>query len=405
MIDTQVPVIKPLALISDEPVGDLAGDGLSLEPYAKTLASVALGTKGPFTIGIFGSWGHGKTSLLRLVQSLLKTKANKKLVTTVWFNAWQYEREEHPIVPLTATVIRSLEENYSGFSKGLKKTATALINGLRSVAYAFASKMTVKVPGLAEFEAGFVAKEMSKRYEELKARTIDPLLDQSLYYNAFQTLEKINVQQGKDTERLKVVVFIDDLDRCLPEHALHLLESIKLVLSQPGFIFVMALDKNLIESYLNQRFSKEYGLKEYAHGQSYLDKMIQLPFWIPSHKKRFTEFIRKMLVENNLGELADSSETIDQIIGPGSSFNPRTVIRFFNGLLVDRNIWQQVNPSDEFESGAFMIARILQDHSAKTYQTLVDNPELCQALADGEGRLYDRLPALRDKVFGKEEST
>ena len=60
-----------LQLISDEPVATLAEDRLSLETFANTIASVALGTEGPFTIGVFGGWGHGKTSLLRLAQHML----------------------------------------------------------------------------------------------------------------------------------------------------------------------------------------------------------------------------------------------------------------------------------------------------------------------------------------------
>lgn len=53
----QPPEFTPLPLIPDEPVGELVDDRLKLEIYADTVASVALGTKGPFTIGVFGSWG------------------------------------------------------------------------------------------------------------------------------------------------------------------------------------------------------------------------------------------------------------------------------------------------------------------------------------------------------------
>ena len=63
---------KPLALINDEPVVELGDDRLSLDPFANTVAAVVLGTAGPFTVGIFGDWGHGKTSLLRLVQARVK---------------------------------------------------------------------------------------------------------------------------------------------------------------------------------------------------------------------------------------------------------------------------------------------------------------------------------------------
>ncbi len=101
---------EPLALIGDEPVSTLDDDRLSLRNFAETVAAVSLGTEGPFTIGVFGGWGHGKTSLLRLAQSIVDEQ-DLKNVTTAWFNAWQYEKEPHPIVTLVATIIRALEEH------------------------------------------------------------------------------------------------------------------------------------------------------------------------------------------------------------------------------------------------------------------------------------------------------
>ena len=101
---------EPLALIGDEPVATLDDDRLSLRNFAETVAAVSLGTEGPFTIGVFGRWGHGKTSLLRLSQRIVDEQ-KKDNVTTAWFNAWQYEKEPRPIVPLVATIIRALEED------------------------------------------------------------------------------------------------------------------------------------------------------------------------------------------------------------------------------------------------------------------------------------------------------
>ena len=61
-------------LLSDQALGELNGtrkDGLGFETYAKVLARAAIGTQGPFTIGVFGEWGSGKTSLMRLVEQQL----------------------------------------------------------------------------------------------------------------------------------------------------------------------------------------------------------------------------------------------------------------------------------------------------------------------------------------------
>ena len=396
MGDENREAVKPLALIGDEPVYTLVDDRLSLRNFAETIAAVSLGTEGPFTIGVFGRWGHGKTSLLRLSMDLVDQQERED-VTTAWFNAWQYEKEPHPIVPLVATIIRALEEHLARRPQAkIKKGAAALTRALRAVAYGFSAKTRINIPGVAEVEAGFVAKEMIDREEKLKGQSVDPLLDQSLYYNAFQLLARLGGEETEPADRPKIVVFIDDLDRCFPKNAVHLLESIKLVLAQPGFVFVLAVDKRVIEGYLNKRYRDDYGLLEYQQGQSYLDKIIQLPFAIPSHMQRFEDFIARMLDREELKDLAAAFKPTQQIIGPTCNYNPREVVRFFNGILVDSFIWGRVNPGDAFDAGVFTVARSLQNQCDHIYRLMLRDAEFCKALTEGEGDVRDRLYRLRD---------
>src|SRR3954471_6899177 len=91
--------IAPLPLLSDEPIHELGQDGLGLENWARVVAGIALGTEGPFTVGIFGPWGVGKTSILRLAKNMIDRceQAMQGNITTVNFNAWEYEQESSPL--------------------------------------------------------------------------------------------------------------------------------------------------------------------------------------------------------------------------------------------------------------------------------------------------------------------
>ena len=73
----------------------------------------------------------------------------------------------------------------------------------------------------------------------------------------------------------RLVVFVDDLDRCLPEKAIQVLEALKLFLDVEGCIFVLALDDEAIESAVRRRYQGEVKAREY------LEKIIQLPFILP----------------------------------------------------------------------------------------------------------------------------
>ena len=65
-------------------------DALDFKPYIETLVDVCKTASTPLTIGVFGTWGSGKTSLMRMVQSGLQ----KENYTIAWFDAWKYDKEE-----------------------------------------------------------------------------------------------------------------------------------------------------------------------------------------------------------------------------------------------------------------------------------------------------------------------
>lgn len=390
--------LTPMVLLEDEPVPGHWIDELALEPFARIVAGAAVGTGGPFTIGVFADWGLGKTSLLRQAKSLIEGDEQHADVVTVWFNAWQFEKEEHPIVPLVASIVREVERKRVERSKAaaaLRKGWAEMSRTLRAIAYGFSAKAKWKVPGFAELEAGFVAKEMIERDEKLKGRD-DPLLERSLYYNAFEALEAIAGREDgtKKTPRPKIVVFVDDLDRCLPDQGLRLLESIKLVLAQRGFIFVLAVDRRVLESYLDKRYRDDFGMKDYAEGgTSYLDKIVQLPLYLPSHRGRFKEYIVKLLDRPELSQdakLVEALRALAPVLALGARHNPRSLVRFINNLIVDRRLFErQRGKSAEPDDNSYSIcavSRILQQElGLRQYRVLANDKALCEALIAAPG--------------------
>jgi hypothetical protein len=125
--------LEPLVLIEDEPVPGHWVDELDLETYARIVAGAAVGTQGPFTIGVFADWGLGKTSLLRQAKSLIEADPAHGHVVTVWFNAWQFEREEHPIVPLVAGIVRAVERKRVELQGKTDRASQAVLKSLAKI--------------------------------------------------------------------------------------------------------------------------------------------------------------------------------------------------------------------------------------------------------------------------------
>lgn len=339
-----------LKLVPDQAIGEgfSRADGLDFGGYAEIIARAALDTGGPFTIGVFGEWGTGKTSLMRLVERELAAHDN---VVTVWFNAWRYEQEEHPVIPLIGSIVRELQQQQARHSR-LRSSAKGLVKALKALAYGVSVTPSVKVPGLAGVEASLAFKDVADKYEEL---TKDALLDRSLYYGAFAEMDAVKLDPD-----IRIVVLIDDLDRCFPDKGVKLLESVKLALTQPGFIFILAVAREVIEGYLQHRYTTDFGIKDFD-GKRYLDKIVQLPFQIPAVNEKMPTFCSGLLQ----GQDADVQLALEETLPRAASAlgsNPRSVVRFLNNVLVDAAVSSRfastAQPSVPIEHLA--ISRLLQ---------------------------------------------
>lgn len=366
--------MNELKLLTDEALGegnDISLDGLGFSTYANIIKSASLGSDGPFTIGIFGEWGTGKTSLMRMIKEGLSSESG---VTTIWFNAWRFEKEEHPIIPLIATIVNEIQ-NHKSFLSRFKDGGNSLVEALRAVAYGFSAKAKVKIPGLAEVEASFAAKDMIERDSSFKS---DPLLDHSLYYKSFEKLSSVRFPDSA-----KVVVIIDDLDRCFPNLAIKLLESIKLILSQRGFIFILGVARSIIEGYLKFQYQTRFGIVNF-HGQEYLDKIVQLPFYIPPHRGRMKDFSSKILDRIDT-RYKLQIESVMPIIFSASSGNPRSTIRFVNNLLIDAAIYRELEKLgkiSEISIQYFAVSRCLQSRWPQVFKILIDSDDICHAISE-----------------------
>ena len=104
-------------------------EGLGFEDYAEALVNIILESESPFTIGILGEWGVGKTSLMQTMLEKLEAKENG--VIPIWFNAWRCERERNlAIIPLLEALMGGIEDK----DERLKK---AFINIFKSIKLKF----------------------------------------------------------------------------------------------------------------------------------------------------------------------------------------------------------------------------------------------------------------------------
>ncbi|NTV66019.1 MAG: hypothetical protein HGA65_21135, partial [Oscillochloris sp.] len=128
---------------------------------------------------------------------------------------------------------------------------------------------------------------------------------------------------------------IDDLDRCLPEQAIGVLEAIKVFLDLPGCVFVLGVDREIIERGIRVRY-KEFALADAAGGpfpvaeRDYLEKIVQVPFALPPlAPATITSFLSSRLP--GVAGLSDGERSqVASLMSIGLLRNPRKVKRSFN---------------------------------------------------------------------------
>jgi hypothetical protein len=225
---------------SDQQISTTAEDRFNRWPFAKRVADT-IATRAEHSsliVGIYGPWGDGKTSVLRLMQHELSSHQN---VAVVWFNPWHFESQDELIrgffTTLADTLKRKLGTKLEELGGVLSKYGALLSPvGLGGVKEAGASLSTV---GL----------------DELKLR-IEQILRESSQ---------------------RVVVLVDDIDRLDRSEIHSLFKLVKLSAGFENVSYVLAFDDEVVAAALGER----YGLGDARAGRSFLEKIVQVPLHLP----------------------------------------------------------------------------------------------------------------------------
>lgn len=302
-------------------------------------------SKPQFVIGIFGGWGSGKTTLMQAVE----TRLDKNLTIPVWFSAWRYEKEEHLIVPLLDEVRESLiawAEQHPESKEVVRKTAATIGKVALSLLAGFSANMGI--PGVMGLS--FTASQSLAEAQKLSEEKLNDQLSQesqSLYHASFRALKAALSEFLAANPNRRIVVFVDDLDRCLPEGALQVLESMKLFFDLPGFIFVAGLDQSVVEWLIDVKYgtestvSSEDQLSGYrVRGMDYIKKIFQVPYTLaPVAVNQLGDFLLALYAEADLppGQRDDLQNVVQshlRYVVTGAQLNPREIKRYINSYIL-----------------------------------------------------------------------
>ena len=263
--ETGRPAAEQAMLFNDEPT---LLDRLSRSELVKRVGYAIIDCKPPVVLGIHGDWGAGKTSFLHQLHFYLKGECPQRsaeeiddtkcpwsnhpdtdYLTIVWFEAWRYQNEPVPIVAL----LQEIRTQLPWYSKALAESKKLGEIVMRSALLSL-DDLTKKI-GLQAATVKTI-QETGEKWEQENLATSLPahMIRAHLDHALGQLLGRAD-QPRRHAYRL--VVLVDDLDRCEPDAAFKLLEGIKIYLNLPSCIFVLGMNQWIIERAIAKQLKAE----------------------------------------------------------------------------------------------------------------------------------------------------
>ena len=362
------------ALHNDEPA---LLDTLERVPLIEEVGEAVARSTPPQVFGVHGDWGLGKTSFLHQVQWYLtgecpqqpeaatrdlerraraegaaatqRSGQHQAAVQVVWFDAWRYQNEEAPVVALLHEIRAQLSWR-SRAAGATSRAAEVLTRG----ALLSLEELTKKI--------GFQYSKFRQVNREWESENLASVLpSHTLREHLCEAIRQLLAEGGDDGEARRLVVFIDDVDRCEPKAAYRLLEGLKIYLTLDNCVFVLGMNQKAIEEAIAQRMSASndgrpqeasdgYG-ESAMRAAAYMEKLCQNVWRLPAVRR--PERVLSRLLEETV-----ESEFVRELVGKGLE-----------------------------------VPRPGEMAGESRYQCLPPNPRRLKGLANLIGRLSPRLPS------------
>lgn len=300
-------------------------------------------TKLPLAVVLTGDWGTGKSSAMHWLCAELLKNADSEVIKfkTCSLKPWKYQNRDAVLNGLLEVVIRSVTPP-TPWLKEIWSRLLAFFDGLLSY-----FKVARSVEGLDVGAQGGFNQAISTGRNTYR-RLVN---SESLFSDSYESALRETLQRDLG-ENIRLVVFIDDLDRCLPEVAIQVLEAMKLFFDQTKVIFILGVDRDVVDRMMVRHYIevlKPMSAQEQLHvsrkARQYLDKMFQIEVQVAPTDAQIRQFAEEQVVKiQGWDKLAENHQKrLVSAVRAVAGINPRGVIRSLNSAFIGSgNIIEQI---------------------------------------------------------------
>lgn len=333
--------------------------------YKEEIVSFIQNCETPFSIALSGRWGSGKTSIMKSIKKDIK-KDNEN-TKTICFNPWENEEHPEPIVPLLQAIIKQVSMFSKAKEKGIKLT-NVLIHSALGAFKSIIDLSSVQKNGEKYEYDNFQYIHRQDRLNDMFKKAVILLL--------CAENSKFDMEELKPQENSKLIIFIDDLDRCEDSTIIKLLSSIKQHLSTKYCLFIFGYDRSHVEKSLSKSLKKTQ-----KESKVYLEKMFQKIFYI---KPPTIGQIESFLGEKIHLPIEEDKDLLTHI-GKFMSHNPREIKNFIRAFNFE------IKTKDDLEAKGVALIVYLKTFYENVYVVLLNTPST----------IHDLLSVFKDKDIEK----
>ena len=231
------------------------------------------------------------------------------MAVTIRFSAWRYEKEPNLVIPLL-DVVRERLLQWAEQNQPLQESALKTASTIGTAIYSLLAGLSFKVGLPNALEVSYKANESLSQARDFAEREKAARVPRSFYHAAFSALGDSFREFLGSGKPDRIIVFVHDLDRCLPQGALEVLEAMKFLFDLEGFIFVVGLDQGVVERSIDIKYRSD-GLPGTTaqpsaealqiRGADYIKKIFQVSFSVaPVAITQLEEFLDAVYAESAL---------------------------------------------------------------------------------------------------------
>jgi hypothetical protein len=285
-------------------------DKLNRKQSALVLTELFSSIEGPFSVCINSPWGMGKSTFIKMLRQHLLNEG----FPVIYFNAWETDYQDNPLIAFIGEIGSGLDElKKHGFEtesarkafKKLKKTGKDILKKSIPVAVKTAAHKALDIEkGIDDAFSDFTLSVLENQIKNYSA-TRDQM--KRFQEQLKELAEELQHDHNSDLKFRPMIFFIDELDRCRPEHSIQVLEKVKHFLDIDGIIPVFGVDVEQMGHSVKTVFGQN--MKE----RSYLRKFFDLEYNIPADNNTSELYCRYLTAESSITKILDRNENAQEL--------------------------------------------------------------------------------------------